>query len=210
MPRKKRVWYPGAVYHVMNRANRRVVLYKDEDDYYSFIESVQITSKIYQFKIHSMCLMTNHFHMLIETADTELWKIMKRMLHPYAMNFNRKYHYTGHLFEDRYTACLIENERYLLEVSRYIHLNPVKAHMVREPIAYEYSSYGGFVDSKCADKKKITKYIEELVETKRVLDAFGNNSREQYRLFVEGKISHAEQEMLIQKDIGEDDMWLPW
>lgn len=92
MPRKKRVWYPGAVYHVMNRANRRVVLYKDEDDYYSFIESVQITSKIYQFKIHSMCLMTNHFHMLIETADTELWKIMKRMLHPYAMNFNRKNH----------------------------------------------------------------------------------------------------------------------
>ncbi|MCR5604550.1 MAG: transposase [Lachnospiraceae bacterium] len=210
MPRKKRVWYPGAVYHVMNRANRRVVLYKDEDDYYSFIESVQITSKIYQFKIHSMCLMTNHFHMLIETADTELWKIMKRMLHPYAMNFNRKYHYTGHLFEDRYTACLIENERYFLEASLYIHLNPVKAHMVREPIAYEYSSYGGFIDINGADKKKITKYIEELVETKRVLDAFGNNSREQYRLFVEGKISHAEQEMLIQKDIGEDDMWLPW
>ena len=210
MPRKKRVWYPGAVYHVMNRANRRVVLYKDEDDYYSFIESVQITSKIYQFKIHSMCLMTNHFHMLIETADTELWKIMKRMLHPYAMNFNRKYHYTGHLFEDRYTACLIENERYFLEASRYIHLNPVKAQMVREPIAYEYSSYGGFIDINGADKKKITKYIEELVETKRVLDAFGNNSREQYRMFVEGKISHAEQEMLIQKDIGEDDMWLPW
>ena len=132
------------------------------------------------------------------------------MLHPYAMNFNRKYHYTGHLFEDRYTACLIENERYFLEASRYIHLNPVKAQMVREPIAYEYSSYGGFIDINGADKKKITKYIEELVETKRVLDAFGNNSREQYRLFVEGKISHAEQEMLIQKDIGEDDMWLPW
>ena len=84
------------------------------------------------------------------------------------------YDYTGHLFESRYTSCLIEDERYFLEVSRYIHLNPVKAMMVREPQAYSYSS------------------------------------RDQYRMFVEGKISHAEQEMLIQKDMGEDEMWLPW
>jgi hypothetical protein len=148
--------------------------------------------------------------MLIETSETELWKIMKRMLHPYAINFNRKYHYTGHLFEDRYTACLVEDERYFLEVSRYIHLNPVKAQMVEEPLAYEYSSYGGFVDSERAGKKKTSKYIEELVDTKKVLGCFQNNCREQYRMFVEGKISHKEQELLIQKDMKEDDMWLPW
>ena len=61
--------------------------------------------------------------------------------HPYSMDFNHKYHFTGHLFESRYTACIIEDDRYFLEVSRYIHLNPVKALMVREPLAYEYSSW---------------------------------------------------------------------
>ena len=62
------------------------------------------------------------------------------------MDFNNKYHFTGHVFESRYTACLIEDDRYFLEVSRYIHLNPVKAKMVREPLDYEYSSYGKFVN----------------------------------------------------------------
>ena len=214
MSRPKRNWYPGATYHVMSRGNRRLTLYKDDDDYLLFLEGVSRAKEIYPFKIHSLCLMTNHFHMAIETSDKELWKIMQRILHPYAMNFNRKYHYTGHLFEDRYTACLIEDERYFLEVSRYIHLNPVKAQMVREPLNYEYSSYELFMSSetpiKGKSQSKCRKLIADLVDTSRVLACFRNNPHEQYRMFVEGKISHAEQEMLIQKDMKEDDLWLPW
>ena len=214
MSRPKRIWYPGATYHVMSRGNRRMVLYKDNDDYLSFLEGVQRAKELYRFRIHALCLMTNHFHMAIETADQELWKIMQRMLHPYAMDFNRKYHYTGHLFESRYTSCLIEDERYFLEVSRYIHLNPVKAKMVREPLTYEFSSYGLFVgddkDAENTHKTKCSKLISELVDTSRVLSCFRHNPREQYRMFVEGKISHAEQELLIQKEMKEDDMWLPW
>lgn len=209
MSRPKREWYPGATYHVMSRGNRRTVLYKDASDYMRFIECIVRTRELYPFKLHSLCLMTNHFHMAIETQNIELWKIMQRILHPYSMDFNHKYNFTGHLFESRYTSCLVEDERYFLEVSRYIHLNPVKARMVREPLDYEYSSYGKFVSNGSA-KKKSTKLIEELVETDRVLGVFHNNSSEQYRMFVEGKISHAEQEMLIQKDMKEDDMWLPW
>lgn len=219
MARQKREWYPGATYHVMSRGNRRLVLYKDEDDYLTFLEGILKTKEKYQFKIHSLCLMTNHFHMLVETIDDELWKIMKRMLHPYSINFNRKYKYTGHLFENRYTSCLVEDDRYFLEVSRYIHLNPVKAQMVREPLAYEYSSYGLFVGnegkhetekSRIGVTSKAADIIRELVDTDRVLSCFKNNPGEQYRMFVEGKISHAEQELLIQKDMKEDDMWLPW
>ncbi len=209
MSRPKREWYPGATYHVMSRGNRRTVLYKDASDYMRFIECIVRARELYPFKLHSLCLMTNHFHMAIETQNIELWKIMQRILHPYSMDFNHKYNFTGHLFESRYTSCLVEDERYFLEVSRYIHLNPVKARMVREPLDYEYSSYGKFVSNGSA-KKKSTKLIEELVETDRVLGVFHNNSSEQYRMFVEGKISHAEQEMLIQKDMKEDDMWLPW
>ena len=177
-----------------------------------FLACIEKAKEIYGFRIHSLCLMTNHFHMAIETEDVELWKIMQRMLHPYSMIFNDKYNFTGHLFESRYIACLIEDEKYFLEASRYIHLNPVKASMVRNPLDYQYSSYGIFVDgsSESARNSKTGKIIESLIETDRILDCFHGNSREQYRMFVEGKISHAEQEMLIQKDMKEDDMWLPW
>ncbi len=209
MSRPKREWYPGATYHVMSRGNRRTVLFKDASDYMNFLECIERARELYPFKLHSLCLMTNHFHMAIETQNIELWKIMQRILHPYSMDFNHKYNFTGHLFESRYTSCIVEDERYFLEVSRYIHLNPVKAQMVRDPLDYEYSSYGKFVSDREA-KKKSTKLIDDLVETDRVLGAFNNNSHEQYRMFVEGKISHAEQEMLIQKDMKEDDMWLPW
>ena len=90
----------------------------------------------------------------------------------------------------------------MLEVSRYIHLNPVKALMVREPLAYEYSSYALFVSDKYDEyNDKISAAIADLVDTSRVLSCFRHNPREQYRMFVEGKISHAEQELLIQKDV---------
>ena len=161
-----------------------------------------------------MCLMTNHFHIAIETDRTELWKIMQKILHPYSMDFNHKYHFSGHLFESRYTACLIEDERYFLEVSRYIHLNPVKAKMVREPLDYEFSSYGSFLSNGrteiSRERSECAGMIYELTETSRVLSCFRNDPNEQYRMFVEGKISHAEQEALIMKDIGENELWLPW
>ena len=217
LPRKNRVWYPGATYHVMSRGNRRTILFKDEDDYLTFVEEVQKAMIRFSFKIHSLCLMTNHFHMLLETSTTELSKIMQRILHTYAMIFNRKYHYTGHLFEDRYNDVIVKDERYFLEVSRYIHLNPVKAGMVREPLAYEYSSYRKFVTyqndgppESSLRETKASNLINEIVETDRVLGAFRHNKREQYRMFVESKVSHAEKEMLIQKDIKEDELWLPW
>ena len=211
MARKKRVWYPGAVYHVMSRGNRRTAIFKDHSDYIHFLHIIKLISEKHPFTIHSICLMTNHFHLVMETADIELWRIMQKILSIYAEEFNHRYGYNGHLFEGRYISSIIEDDRYFLEVSRYIHLNPVKALMVREPIAYEYSSYGLFVSEEQDDKgTDVEKILSEMVDTSRVLSCFRNNPREQYRMFVEGKISHAEQELLIQKDMKEDDLWLPW
>ena len=195
----------------MSRGNRRNAIYRDELDYVHFLEILRIVREKYPFKIHSICLMTNHFHMAVETADTEIWKIMQKVLGSYAEEFNHRHGYNGHLFEGRYTSSLIEDERYFLEVSRYIHLNPVKARMVREPIAYPYSSYRLYVTGEPDhEEREAGRIMAGLVDTVRVLDAFRHNPREQYRMFVEGKISHAEQEMLIQRDMKEDDMWLPW
>lgn len=181
MPRKKRIWYPGATYHVMSRGNRRTSIFKDKADYIEFLELLGIVKKTFGFKIHALCLMTNHFHMALETQEVQLWKIMHKLLLAYAANYNNKYQLTGHLFESRYTAQIIEDDRYFLEVSRYIHLNPVKARMVREPLAYEYSSYSLFVtsgedflqsDTDGANRKKL---IADLVDTSRVFSCFGFN-----------------------------------
>lgn len=227
MARKKREWYPGATYHVMSRGNRRTAIFQDRSDYIHFLECLTIIKGKYPFDLHSICLMTNHFHMLITTHSTELWRIIQKLLSVYAEQFNHKYHFSGHLFEGRYASCIVEDDRYFLEVSRYIHLNPVKANMVREPLNYEYSSYKDFVKTpsnnsdnsqKTIDRNEnndvqethVSRMISELVDTSRVLGCFRNNPSEQYRIFVEGKISHAEQELLIQKDMKEDDMWLPW
>lgn len=215
MPRKKRIWYPEATYHVMSRGNRRSAIFQNYIDYVDFLEYMLRVKEKNSFRVYAICLMTNHFHVCLQTLDTELWKIMQKVLSVYAEEFNHRYSFTGHLFEGRYTAQLIEDERYFLEVSRYIHLNPVKARMVRTPLDYEYSSYGEYVNDdheNMSDKKETScrRLISELVETSRVLSCFRYNPREQYRMFVEGKISHAEQELLIQKDMKEDDMWLPW
>lgn len=211
MARKKREWYPGATCHVMSRGVRRQAIFKEESDYLYFLELMKKVRKRYPFTIHSICLMTNHFHIEIETGEDELGKIMGKILSAYAVYFNYNNSYKGHLFEGRYKSSIIKNEMYFLEVSRYIHLNPVKASMVRDPLSYEYSSYGLFLPYSETDKKsKFISSLAELVDTTRVLNAFGHDSRQQYKMFVEGKLSHAEQEMLIMKDMGEDEMWLPW
>ena len=83
MSRKKREWYPGAIYHVMSRGNRRGALYKDDNDYIAFLMHVDRVRERYPFKVHACCLMTNHFHMLIETMEEALYKIMQKILHSY-------------------------------------------------------------------------------------------------------------------------------
>lgn len=150
--------------------------------------------------IHSYCLMTTHFHMLVTTMKDEIWKIMKYLMQNYAMYFNRKYGTKGHVFDSRYVSCIIEDGIYFLEVSRYIHLNPVRACMVRNPLEYKHSSYEIFFSEEESG----------LLYRKEILDYFRGNQKEQYRMFVEGAISHEEHEMMIQKDIGEDEKWLPW
>ena len=206
--RKKRKWYEGACYHVMARGNRHCPIYQGEEDYEIFLMLLREVQKRYPFILHAYCLMTNHFHLELTTKSDPIWKIMKPIMNHYARTFNQKYGYEGHLFDGRYESPIIEDERYFLEVSRYIHLNPVKARMVREPLDYKYSSYRCYVDSENEQVKGQHTVIEP--DTERVLGAFRGDPREQYRMFVEEKISHAEHEMLIMKDMKENESWLPW
>ena len=203
MGRQKRIWYEGAVYHVMGRGNRHTAIYRNEDDYKLFMMLLSDIQEKCPFILHAYCLMTNHFHLELTTQTISISKIMQKLMNHYARNFNQKYEFQGHLFDSRYASKLIEDDGYFLEVSRYIHLNPVKAGMVRNPLDYEYSSYRQYISP--GNEESIMK-----TDTSRVLLRFHEPCGEQYRMFVEGKISHGEQEMLIQKDINENDMWLPW
>ncbi|MBR4776073.1 MAG: transposase [Lachnospiraceae bacterium] len=216
MPRAKRIWYPGATYHVMSRGNRKISIFQEDGDYMYFLKCLGTVKERYPFDLHAICLMTNHFHMLLTTGSDELWKIMQKLLSIYAEKYNHKYDFSGQLFEGRYTSKIIEDEYYFMEVSRYIHLNPVKAGMVMAPADYEYSSYASYMGAgKDLDfrqkngNSKIRSMIGDLTTTSHVLGAFQDNNSELYRTFVEEKISHTEHEQQIQKDMKEDDMWLP-
>jgi REP element-mobilizing transposase RayT len=88
--RKKRIWYPGAIYHVMSRGNRRSSIFKEEWDYEMFIVCLKNVKEVYDFKIYSICLMTNHFHMVVGTEKTEIWKIMHKLLLSYAASYSAR------------------------------------------------------------------------------------------------------------------------
>lgn len=189
MAKKKRIWYPGAVYHIMNRGNRRSDIFKDEEDFQVYLTILKQTMEKYTYTLYSYCLMTNHLHMQIETTDVEIWNIMRYINLAYTKYFNNKYNFIGHLFQGRYRAEIIESDSYNLQTSRYIHLNPVKASMVERPIEYKWSSYGVYMGQVKSD----------IVNEQKILSYFKDNSRDLYREYVESKLINLE----IDKEIEE-------
>lgn len=177
MAKKKLIWYPGAMYHVTSRGNRRSDLFKDEDDYLNYLDIVKEALKYYNnsYEVIAYTLMTNHVHLEVKTKKNHIWYLMSRINKNYARNFNNKYNYVGHLFQSRYNAELIENDEYVLEASRYIHLNPVRAKMVEEPGNYKWSSYSMYIG-----KEK-----EDIVRSEIILSYFIGDRRELYKRYVE-------------------------
>lgn len=199
--RRKRVWYPGAMYHLMERGIRRKEIFKDDTDYQVFLAILKKALAKNECMVHAYCLMTNHFHILLETSEIEVGRFMKHLASCYAIYFNRKYTYKGHLFEGRYKSCLVRDDAYFLQTSRYIHLNPVKAKMVAHPEDYPWSSYRTMLGI-CDDK---------ITRSDRTRSFFKDQSVIRYREFVED-VGHryVVQEDEIRKSMGEDDLWLPW
>lgn len=160
--RKRREWFPGATYHVMTRGIRRQEIFRDAADRQLFLFLAKKYVKKYGGSVHAYCLMTNHIHMLIETYDNQIGVIMQSITGVYAKNFNYKYGYKGHLYEDRFKSCLVKSDAYFLKTSRYIHVNPVKAQMVRRPEDYKWSSYRtllGIEDDMLTEREKILSYF---------------------------------------------------
>lgn len=182
MARKARIWWPGASYHIMIRGNHRLEIFRDDEDRQYFLSVLAQVQEKYPFHLHAYCLMTNHVHFELETADIELGKIMKMINMRYAIYFNKKYRFVGQLLQGRFRSETIMDDRYFLSINRYIHLNPVKAHIVADPKEYPWSSYPIYLRGGSS----------ALVQTDKILAHFHPPKRDNYETFVLRGLLHGE------------------
>src|SRR3989338_5018664 len=141
MARPLRIEYPNAVYHVMNRGLGRKDITLIGDDYHVFFETLKETANLFNIRVISYCLMSNHYHLLIETPRANLSRGMRHLNGVYTQRFNRKHRRVGHVFQGRYKAVVVQRDIHLLELCRYVVLNPVRARMVKKAENWEWSSY---------------------------------------------------------------------
>lgn len=150
MSRPLRIEFSGALYHVTSRGNAQADIYLDDHDRRDYLSVLSEVCHRFNWAVHAYCLMSNHYHLLIETPDANLSKGMRQLNGVYTQYFNRTHSHVGHVFQGRYKAILVQKDNYLLELARYIVLNPVRARMVRAAEDWPWSSYratSGIVES---------------------------------------------------------------
>lgn len=191
MARKPRIHFPGALYHVITRGNRRQGVFLDEKDLQRFLTYLSDCKKRFPFRLYAYALLKNHLHLLIEVEKTSLSRIMQSLLFAYASYFNRRHGEVGHLFQGRHKAILCDKDAYLLELVRYIHLNPVRAGIVKRPEDYEWTGHLGYLG----------RGAQDLIDEGFILDQFAGNralARRRYRQFVWEGVSSGHDERYYQ------------
>ena len=175
MARPLRLEFAGATYHVTARGDGREDIYLSDADRRLFLAVLGSVEERFNWTIHAYCLMSNHYHLLVETPEGNLSKGMRQLNGVYTQDFNKTHHRVGHVFQGRYKAILVEKEAYLLELVRYVVLNPVRAGMVRTPGEWPWSSYRATVGDECAPDR---------LETRWVLSGFGETAAEAVGAYV--------------------------
>ena len=180
MARKPRIEYEGALYHVITRGNQSQRIFKDKEDYQRYLKILADYKIRYEYVLYAYVLMSNHVHLLMETRETSLSKILQGINQSYTMYFNRRYGTVGHLFQGRYKAILCDKDEYLLSLVKYIHLNPVRAGVAKEVENYPWSSHRVYIGRGEGERT-------EIVDTNQVLRMFSENkgrARRAYRLYM--------------------------
>jgi REP element-mobilizing transposase RayT len=182
MTRPLRLEFAGALYHVTARGDRRENIYDSSKDRLSFLEVLGSVCDECNWLCHAYCLMDNHYHLIVETPDANLSRGMRQLNGIYSQRFNRAHNREGHCFQGRYTAIHVDKKSYLLELARYVVLNPVRAEMVHTAGEWPWSSYRATIG-------KVKRF--EWLQTDWLLASFGGTSKtaiEAYKKFVsEGK-----------------------
>lgn len=186
MARKTRAEVEGGLYHVITRGNNRQQIFRAPADYEKFLSLLAVQKHNLPFFLYAYCLMTNHVHLLIERQADTIGQIMHRLLTGYSQYYNRRYRRVGHLLQGRHKSILCQSDRYLAELVRYIHLNPVRAGMLRRPEQYKYSGHRAYLGLDAAG----------MLDVDPVLRHFGAQkafAREAYRQFVDAGIGDGHQ-----------------
>ena len=164
MARKPRVEFDGAFYHVIVRGNQRQRTFHDDRDRIAYLERIEDYRQRFGFRLYAYVLMSNHVHLLLETKSVALSKVMQGIQASYTQSYNRRHRKVGHLFQGRYKAILCDRNAYLLELVRYIHLNPGRLRDPDDPWRYRWSSHAAYLGKASAVK----------VDTQEVLSQFGS------------------------------------
>ena len=186
MARPLRIEYPGAFYHITARGNEGKEIFRDDKDRARFLGYLETAVGRYKAVIHAYCLMGNHYHLLLTTPEGNLSQVMRHINGGYTTYFNKRHNRFGHLFQGRYKAILVDADPYAGELSRYIHLNPVRAGMVRQTEEYKWTSYAAYIG-----KTKTPQWLT----VDWLLQYFGKktaDARKTYRFFVEAAFGSEE------------------
>jgi putative transposase len=178
MARPLRIEFPHALYHITARGDRREPIVEDDTDRLAFFEVLAEVIERFNWLCHAYCLMTNHYHLVVETPEANLSQGMRQLNGMYTQANNRRHQRTGHLFQGRFKAILVDRDSYLLALSRYVVLNPVRAAMVKHPRQYAWSSYRAMVGQAS---------VPDWLETDGLLAQFGTRraqARRRYAKFV--------------------------
>jgi REP element-mobilizing transposase RayT/ribosomal protein L7Ae-like RNA K-turn-binding protein len=201
MARKPRIEFPGALYHVIARGNHKNRIFLTPKDYQKYLSLIKRYKERYHFQLYAYALMSNHVHLLVEIATVPLSKIMQGLQQTYTQFFNWKYGKAGHLFQGRYKAIICQKNVYLLELIRYIHLNPIRAGVAERLANYPWTSYSYYIKDTSAT----------LIDTDFVLKQFADDkttARRYYQEFIRaGIIKNHEEflgEIVEQRILGKD------
>lgn len=176
MPRRTRITFPGAVYHIMNRGNNRQKIFIDREDYGTYLRLLERYADNFAVIVYGYCLLDTHLHLLIETPRGNVSAFMRSLHSGYVWEYKKRHHYRGHLFQERFKSILVDRDLYLVEVSRYIHLNPLRAGIVKRPEEYEWSSYRYYIESGINSFLHLELVLEYMGE--------GDESRKKYQEFI--------------------------
>lgn len=193
MPRKCRCLSKSKIYHVMVRGNEKKSIFVDDEDRYKFISIIRDKKENNEYLIYAFCLMDNHVHMIIKEEIDSISRIMRRINTSYAYYFNKKYDRVGHVFQDRFKSEEIESERHLLAAIRYVHNNPVKAKMVKEPSEFIWSSYNSYIDK--------GSYKNNIISKEEILGYFSSNIGAAIALFVKYSMENAEEVFIDYQEV---------
>jgi REP element-mobilizing transposase RayT len=184
MSRRPRLCAEGVVYHVTSRGVNKEKIFRAKCDYKKYLFILRECKNKFKFLFYCYALMPNHIHLVLETSsDGTISRIMQRLNTIYAVYINKKRKRVGHLFQGRFFSRIVEKDNYLLELSRYVHLNPIKAGLVNKPEDYVWSSYNDYCK---ADPKSYFR----VVDTDFILNIIANDKQsqiEEYKRFVNSK-----------------------